>query len=102
MTGPLERLAHLAGEAPTPNTGRPFADLGTTGLLWLINRTTFHPRGFALGIEFNENGQAIGWRLFGDGSEQWTFGADVDEDAKFAAVERLFAAHRNPTGDTPT
>lgn len=56
---------------------RPFADLRDAGLLWLINRTVFHPRGWALGLEMR-GGEAVGWTLLGDGVEPWTYG-DVDE-----------------------
>lgn len=57
---------------------RPFAQLRDSGLLWLINRTVFHPRGFALGFVLRD-GEAIGWTLQGDGTEPWTFTAPEDQ-----------------------
>jgi hypothetical protein len=53
--------------------GRPFRELRTTGLLWLINATTFHPRGYALALHLDENGDVTGWSILGDGSEPWYF-----------------------------
>jgi hypothetical protein len=63
---------------------RPFAELRDSGLLWLINRALFHPRGWALALSYRD-GQVVGWRLLGDGSEVWRF--TDDEDENFAAAE---------------
>ena len=79
-------------------TGRPFADLRATGLLWLINTTVFHPRGYALALHFDgkhpDLGACTGWSLMGDGSEPWQFatqgwpeGEGIDE--AFAAVNEM-------------
>lgn len=74
-------------------------NLHDDGLLWLINRVVFHPRGFALG---HTQGTDT-FTLIGDGSEPWHFavgceldvpGMAVDEDALFAAVEAAFARAR--------
>jgi hypothetical protein len=70
----------------------PLADLSETGLLWLINRVVFHPRGFALALVKNLDGQILGWSLEGDGSEPWCF--EGDEDQHFRAAEATFAAAR--------
>jgi hypothetical protein len=51
------------------------------GLLWLINRSLLHPRGFALGYT-EETGE---FELWGNGDEPWRFD-DVDEAALFRAV----------------
>lgn len=67
---------------------RPWAELRTTGLLWLINRTVFHPRGYALAIVVRD-GLAVGWQLLGDGSEVWRF--DGGEDEHLQAVNAIFA-----------
>lgn len=64
-------------------------DLLEDGLLWLINKTVFHPRGFALGYT-PETGE---FELWGNGDEPWGY-ANVDEDAKFRAVEAAFAKVR--------
>jgi hypothetical protein len=74
-------------KAKGPGEFFPFADLRTTGLLWLINTTVFHPRGYALAIKINEQGEAEGWRLLGDGSEPWRFADDCDPE--FQAVQAL-------------
>lgn len=95
---PIERLGAMV--EPVPNTGRRFAELRTSGLLWLINRVVFHPRGFALGIEFNEAGEAIGWQLFGEGREPYSFGSDFDENALFDAAERTLL-ELDPRRGTP-
>lgn len=57
---------------------RPFADLSESGLLWLINRTVFHPRGLALSLHVDDAGNATGWSILGNGSEPITF--DVKQD----------------------
>jgi hypothetical protein len=68
-----------------------FDALRSTGLLWLINASVFHPRGFALALTMRD-GRAVGWSLLGDGSEPWRFGDDTD--SLFAAAEELFASLR--------
>lgn len=77
---------------------RPLEELSPSGLLWLINRTVFHPRGFALAL-VQRNGKVIGWNLLGDGSEVWRF--ETDEDVRFEAVEATLNANR-PVGMTIT
>lgn len=67
---------------------RPFAELRSSGLLWLINAAVFHPRGFALSLHRELDGSFSGWSLLGDGSEPWRF--DADMDARFAAAEQTF------------
>lgn len=37
-------------------------DLSESGLLWLINRVVFHPRGLALALH-ETGGEARGWEL---------------------------------------
>ena len=67
-------------------------DMHDTGLLWLVNRVVFHPRGFALGMAYAGN-VFTGFMLYGAGSEPNSFVAE-DEPELFAAAERLFAAAR--------
>jgi hypothetical protein len=79
-------------------------DLRTDGLLWLINTTVFHPRGFALAMDVKSGALS----LMGDGTEPWSYmtteqhpdnpGA-LDVDALFAATQDLFerAARENAT-----
>lgn len=72
---------------------RDFAELQSSGLLWLINRVVFHPRGYALGIDFNEKGEATGWCLIGDGSEVFSFvHAEADlEDTLFRTANQTLS-----------
>lgn len=79
---------------PPSTDPRPFSELRDSGLLWLINRTVFHPRGFALALV--GYGGTAGWRLHGDGTEVWRF--DGDEDALFEAAERTLTATRPAAG----
>lgn len=72
----------------------PLADLRETGMLWLINKVVFHPRGFALAMVYHE-GQFAYWVLQGDGSEPWRFDDDID-DEQFARAE---ATLRSARGD---
>lgn len=62
------------------------------GILWLINRVIFHPRGFALGVREDGEGNLIDWQLLGNGKEVWVMGGDLEsEDRKFEAAEAVFA-----------
>jgi hypothetical protein len=79
------------------NQPRPFQDLSDSGLLWLINATVFHPRGYTLALVVVD-GQPQGWDLLGDGTEPWRY--DHDMDAKFAAAEATLAAARVRTEAT--
>lgn len=78
---------------------RPFGDLRAAGLLWLINRAVLHPRGYALALVYppdtdHATAEPVGWRLVGDGTEPWRYGADVDEDTLFDAAEATLAETR--------
>lgn len=64
-------------------------------MLWLINRTVFHPRGFALALHVDGAGEIVGWSLLGDGSEPWAMPDDV-EDRLFQAAERTLGEARDP------
>lgn len=69
---------------------RPIAELRDSGLLWLINRAVFHPRGFALGVALDESGAVLGWFVEGDGSEPWRFDLPAEhEDELFRAAEEI-------------
>lgn len=70
---------------------RPFEDLPDSGVLWAINRTLFHPRGYALAVQFDDDGAATGWMILGDGAEVWAFDDDTD-DEKFLAFEDTLRA----------
>jgi len=76
---------------------RPLIELQDSGLLWLINRAVFHPRGYALGLAVKD-GEVVGWRLRGDGTQPWTMDTPEPE---FAAAEATLAAQRKAgTDDT--
>lgn len=66
---------------------RPWEELKSSGLLWLINRVVFHPRGFALALVRRE-GEIVGWALQGDGREVWRF-SDPEDDSFTAVQETL-------------
>lgn len=69
---------------------RPFAEMSDEGLLWLINRACFHPRGYALAFHKDDDGNVTGWSMLGDGSEVWTFTNEAD-DEEFAKARRYFS-----------
>lgn len=86
-------------------------DLQDDGVLWMINRLVFHPRGFALGIIPDGKGGAAGFELYGDGLVPWQFATEahgpgaraidpgnlVDEADLLARFERaLDRARANP------
>jgi hypothetical protein len=65
---------------------RSFTEFRELGLLWLVNRQVFHPRGYALAFNMGKDGEVLGWTILGDGSEAWTFASEEDE-AGFKALE---------------
>lgn len=77
----------------------PFEALREHGLLWLINRTVFHPMGLALALDYpaaSTSEQIIaneieptGWMLLGDGSEVFTMSEELDEENFTNAVDFL-------------
>ena len=72
-------------------------DMKNDGILWLINRTVFHPRGFALSYD-DETKEFF---LIGNGKEPWAFG--INEDPLFEAVEhalRICAYENRPKEET--
>jgi hypothetical protein len=83
-----EMVGDDTDEASERQPPRPWTDLRDSGLLWLINRVVFHPRGWALFLVL-EAGQIIGWRLRGDGAEVWRF--DGPEDEHFARAQATLA-----------
>jgi len=67
-----------------------FEEFRTNGLLWLINTSVFHPRGFAVGFIYDDEGNLVGWSINGDGTEPWVFADDADNDACFDSVNEFF------------
>lgn len=64
---------------PDPPFRKPnLVDLQADGILWAINRTVFHPRGFALGLVIGDAGQPIALDLLGDGLEPWHYACDAE------------------------
>lgn len=79
-------------------SGRPWRELSESGLLWLINATCFHPRGYALALSMDtRTGEVTGWDILGDGTEPWSYADPVDD--RFRAAEATLAEHRAPGGE---
>ena len=75
-----------------PGEFRPFLELSECGLLWLINRVVFHPRGLALAL-YQEGEQAHGWQLLtATRGEPFAFPAHVDNEGYRRAEATLRAA----------
>ncbi|MDX3629035.1 hypothetical protein PV728_01660 [Streptomyces europaeiscabiei] len=101
--GPLTRLEIDGQDEPMadgPQRTRPISELRASGLLWLINRTVFHPRGIALALVYGEAGEVTGWQLIGDGSEPMWFSPD-DEGALFAAAKATLSQAAEATQPPP-
>ncbi|MEU0950480.1 hypothetical protein ABZ379_48855 [Streptomyces canus] len=79
---------------PVPQEeARPFSELRDAGLLWLINRIAFHPRGLALALHFDDAGAAYGWSLMrNDEGEPWQFDVATDADGHARAETTITAA----------
>lgn len=79
---------------------RPFSELRSTGLLWLINAQVLHPRGYALSLAFRSDdpdgvGEPLGWSILGDGSERWAYAEEApnyDGRKMSDALDECFAA----------
>jgi hypothetical protein len=70
--------------------GNPWDELRTTGLLWLINSSVFHPRGYQFGLVYDAvTGACTGWTLDGDGTEPWIFPDDDATRQRFLAVHEM-------------
>lgn len=78
----------------TPRLLRPFSELSTTGMLWFINRSVFHPLGFALAVQKEADGTVTGWTMQGSGDECWTFTNDAD-DEEFAKAHTFLRSLRD-------
>lgn len=86
VDGGVPSLTALNG--PVPAQG--FAEFREAGLLWLVNKVVFHPRGFALAFDVADDGAVTGWKMLGDGREVWSF-TEADDDEGFAAVRSFLA-----------
>lgn len=73
-SNPGTASAGALGDARTERNVRPFSDLLDSGMLLLINASTYHPRGVAMAILLDDAGVAVGWYLVGEGDELWQFG----------------------------
>jgi hypothetical protein len=89
-----ERHAEKAHTWPAATDGRREVDLREDGLLWLINRVVFHPRGYALAVGTEDD--AGKFFLLGDGSEPWSYvdtdearATGKDEDSLFDRVRQI-------------
>lgn len=72
---------------------QPMSELLDSGLLWLINRTVFHPRGLALALWREERGDVTGWQLLtAREGEPFSFSNRDDEDGYRRAEATLRAA----------
>lgn len=71
---------------------RPLLQLSDSGLLWLINRVAFHPRGVALALH-EKDGEVLGWSLItATEGEPFSFLEPVDNDGFNRAEATLRAA----------
>lgn len=58
------------------------------GLVWLANAAIFHPRGYALTVHLDDDGEPYGLSVQGDGLEPWHYGAPVDVEGPFVDFTR--------------
>lgn len=72
-----------------PNDFGDTVDLQEDGILWMINRTIFHPRGFALAITEDKTDLV----LLGDGQEVWNYTKE-GEDGRFEKFEAMLQRRR--------
>ncbi|MFF7259477.1 hypothetical protein ACFZCL_04175 [Streptomyces sp. NPDC008159] len=71
---------------------QPLSELRGSGLLWLINRVVFHPRGLALALYQEEGGEITGWQLLAaDEGEPFSF-TNRDDETGFRRAEATLRA----------
>lgn len=97
-TRALRRDRQAAAERSQQREGRPLGELRSSGLLWLINRVVFHPRGFALALHADETGAVTGWSLQGNGTEPWSFPLDREPEHYQHAEQALREAAEGHAG----
>jgi hypothetical protein len=68
-------------------------DIKDDAILWMVNRSVFHPRGYALGQIDHDDG-SVEFVLLGNGTEVWSMPNDSVEDEKFNAFEALLKRAR--------
>jgi hypothetical protein len=79
--------------AQAPGELQPLSALRESGLLWLINRVVFHPRGLALALYQEEGGQITGWQMLAAAEgEPYSFSNRDDETGYRRAEATLRAA----------
>jgi len=65
-----------------------------SGLLWLINRQVFHPRGYALALDCDPNTREVfGWQLLGAGKEVWNFEPGTENEL-FESANRILGGSK--------
>jgi hypothetical protein len=58
-----------------------FNQLREEGVLFMINRLVFHPRGYALALEYADGEtEPRGWNIIGDGTEIWCFYHEEEQE----------------------
>lgn len=71
---------------------QPLSELRGSGLLWLINRVVFHPRGLALALYQEEGGEITGWQLLAAAEgEPFSF-TNRDDETGFRRAEATLRA----------
>lgn len=79
--------------APPHGQARLFSELRDSGLLWLINRVVFHPRGLAFAVHADETGAVHGWSLHANTErDPWQFDIPTDSDGHARAEATIAAA----------
>lgn len=69
----------------------PFDELRHSGILWLINTSIFHPRGMALALHYDDDGNCTGWVLYKN-KEASVF-LDADANESFDNFNNFLAKH---------
>lgn len=61
-------------------------DMIDDGIIWLVNRSVFHPRGYALAVD-STTGK---FYLYGDGAEPWVFPGDGSQEVdKLTRIKQI-------------
>ena len=87
----LVSVKSITGDKLSEQEREALARFRDTGLMWLVNTSLLHPRGFALALELTGDGIPLGLSVVGDGSEPWAYDDETVRDS--------FANHYNAEQD---
>lgn len=89
-----ERVNHNEAWADEDAQRKALKAFRDEGLLWMVNTAILHPRGFALGIQIDDDGEPVGLTIAQHTDDYWYFQPgefdDVFANYEIAEAQRAF------------